>query len=152
MLSTLLYISFSNTLNSQKHMHSLCSLLVLAQHLTPFSPLFYWRKQKQSGSTFLALNGTIIFWLADHNLFGFESTEPIPSPSVTANTGVPQGCVSFPLLYTFYTNDRTSTASGNLIVKSADDSAILSQLFAHSDWHWWLTHTSPGESIPRMVH
>ena len=40
MPSTLLYISFSNTSNSQKHMHA-CPLLISAQHLTPFSPMSY---------------------------------------------------------------------------------------------------------------
>ncbi|KAF7650222.1 hypothetical protein LDENG_00129180, partial [Lucifuga dentata] len=30
------------------------------------------------------------------------------SPLVTASWGLPQGCVSFPLLFTFYTNDCVS--------------------------------------------
>ena len=55
------------------------------------------------------------------------------SLSWTTNRGAPQGCISTPLLYTFYKNDCTSTTTGNFIVRFADDSAILSLLFAHSN-------------------
>ena len=58
------------------YMHE-CSLLILAQHLTPFSPMSYWRKWKQWKSTPSSLNGTTIFRLADHNLL--ESSKPIPT-------------------------------------------------------------------------
>ena len=54
-------------------------------------------EKKKRKSTFSSLNGTILFWLADHNLF--ESTKPIPSPSLQT-----QGCVSSPLLYTNFTH------------------------------------------------
>ena len=43
MPSTLLYSSLSN---SQKHMQE-CSVLILAQPLTPLSPTSYWRTGKQ---------------------------------------------------------------------------------------------------------
>ena len=86
-----LYIAFSNTSNSQKHMHER-SLLILAQHLTPFIPMSYWRKWEQWKSTLLSLNGTILFWLvADHNLL--KSTEPIPS--LWPQTQIPQGMHQF---------------------------------------------------------
>ena len=52
------------------------------------------------------------------------------SLSIATNTGVPQGCVRSPLLYTFHTNNCTATNPGNFIVKFADDFAILSLLFA----------------------
>ncbi len=54
-------------------------------------------EKKKRKSTLSSLNGTILFWLADHNWF--ESTKPIPSPSLQT-----QGCVSSPLLYTNFTH------------------------------------------------
>ena len=81
MLSTLLDISFSNILNSQKHMHE-CPLLSLAQHLTPFSPMSYWRKWKQWKPTLLSLNGTILFWLADQVLFPVSDHKHRCSPRI----------------------------------------------------------------------
>ena len=42
--------------------------------------------------------------------------------------GAPQGCTS-----SLYSNNCTSTTSGNFTVIFADDTAILSLLFAHSN-------------------
>ena len=45
---------------------------------------------------------------------------------LVTNIGAPQGCVISPLLFTLYTNDcRSEIASINLILKFADDTAIL---------------------------
>ena len=60
------------------------------------------------------------------------SSQPNPFP-LFDHKQVPQGCISSPLLYTLYTNDCTATTPGNFIVKFADDSAVLTLLFAYSD-------------------
>ncbi|KAI4871670.1 hypothetical protein NFI96_009023 [Prochilodus magdalenae] len=49
----------------------------------------------------------------------------ITSSSLTRSTGAPQGCVLSPLLYFLYTHDCTARHSSNVIIKFADDTAIV---------------------------
>lgn len=56
----------------------------------------------------------------------------IISSSITLNTGSPQGCVLSPLLYTLLTHDCRAHYDSNLIVKFADDTAVVG-LIANGD-------------------
>lgn len=47
------------------------------------------------------------------------------SSSLTLNTGAPQGCVLSPLLYSLYTHDCKAISDSNIIVKFADDTAVV---------------------------
>lgn len=49
----------------------------------------------------------------------------IISSSITLNTGSPQGCVLSSLLYKLFTHDCRAPYDSNLIVKFADDTAVV---------------------------
>ena len=44
------------------------------------------------------------------------------------NTGSPQGCVLSPILFVMYTNELTATHSSNILLKFADDTAIVGRI------------------------
>ncbi len=47
------------------------------------------------------------------------------SSTIIMNTGVPQGCVLSPVLFTLFTHDCAAIHPYNVIVKFADDSTIV---------------------------
>jgi hypothetical protein len=53
----------------------------------------------------------------------------VRSNSIVTNTGAPQGCVLSPLLFTLYTNDCTSSFNNCIILKYADDTVIIGNIF-----------------------
>ncbi len=75
----------------------------------------------------LGLNRSLCSWILDF-LTGRSQVVRMgnnTSSPLVLNTGVPQGCVLSPLLYSLYTHDCTATHSSNAIVKFADDTMVI---------------------------
>ncbi len=75
----------------------------------------------------LGLNRSLCSWILD---FLTDRSQVVrmgnnTSSPLILNTGAPQGCVLSPLLYSLYTHDCTATHSSNIIVKFADDTAVI---------------------------
>ena len=47
------------------------------------------------------------------------------SSTIVLNTGLPQGCVLSPFLYSLFTSDCVSTHNSNMLIEFADDTAIV---------------------------
>jgi len=78
----------------------------------------------------LSVNPAIIKW---YSSFLTDRTQCVKvnnclSEQRKISTGVPQGCVSSPILFTLFTNECSSKHSKNYIFKYSDDTAILSLL------------------------
>lgn len=78
----------------------------------------------------LNVNSSIILWIRD-----FLSDRPqrvcvkgVFSDVMTLNTGVPQGCVLSPLLFSLYTNTITCQSAILALIKYADDMALVGLL------------------------
>uniref|UniRef100_A0A3P9LR30 Reverse transcriptase domain-containing protein n=1 Tax=Oryzias latipes TaxID=8090 RepID=A0A3P9LR30_ORYLA len=75
----------------------------------------------------LGLNTSLCNWLLDF-LTGRPQAVRVgnnTSSTITINTGVPQGCVLSPLLFSLLTHDCTPTSSSNLFIKFADDTTVV---------------------------
>uniref|UniRef100_A0A9J7Z4K7 Reverse transcriptase domain-containing protein n=1 Tax=Cyprinus carpio carpio TaxID=630221 RepID=A0A9J7Z4K7_CYPCA len=75
----------------------------------------------------LGLNTSLCNWLLD-----FLTGRPLAvrvgsntSSTITLNTGVPQGFVLSPLLFTLLTHDCTPSHNSNLFIKFADDTTVV---------------------------
>ena len=58
----------------------------------------------------------------------YTKVNKIKSNVVYTNTGVPQGCVLAPIMFTLYINDCVSNYSSCSIIKYADDTIVLRKI------------------------
>ena len=86
---------------------------------------------------------------------GFKSTNTI------LNTGLPQGCVLSPVLFSIYTNEITCSSNGLKLFKYADDMALVANLtdlqavcqhtssmyFGWREAHWSSTSPRPRNCV-----
>ena len=78
----------------------------------------------------MGVNPHIIKWF--YSFLTHRSQQVMVNNSLSelkqCSTGVPQGCVSSPMLFTLYTDDCRTTNPKNYIIKFSDDTIILSLL------------------------
>lgn len=102
-----------------KHMSG-CNLLILALHLTN-SPHKLVKNISNLGLPITLCSGILDFLtnrpqnvrVANH-----------ASPTLTLNTGAPQGCILSPAIFTLFTHDCTPIHSSNSIVKFSDTTTV----------------------------
>jgi hypothetical protein len=73
------------------------------------------------------LNPTLCNWVLDF-LMGRPQVVKVgnnTSTSLILNTGVPQGCVFSPLLYSLFTHDCVGMYASNSITKFADNTTVV---------------------------
>ena len=76
----------------------------------------------------LNVNPSLVLWIREF-LVGrvqYVKLKEQTSDLIVTNTGVPQGCVLAPLLFSLYTNDCRSRNYCSKLFKYADDTAIVS--------------------------
>lgn len=80
--------------------------------------------------TQFGVNSVIIHWLEAflHNRPQRVKVNNIMSDSLTLNTGLPQGCILSPLLFSVYTNGITYNTEHLTLIKYADDMALIARL------------------------
>ncbi|KAM7379021.1 hypothetical protein PAMP_017842 [Pampus punctatissimus] len=75
----------------------------------------------------LGINTSLCNWILDFltNRPQYVKLDGHISSTLTLNTGVPQGCVLSPLLYSLFTFDCTPVHGSNSIIKFADDTTVI---------------------------
>ncbi|KAK3564182.1 hypothetical protein QTP86_011022 [Hemibagrus guttatus] len=83
----------------------------------------------------LAICTSICNWIMD---FLTNRTQSVRlgnhlSSTLTLNTGVPQGCVLSPLLYSLFTHDCIPWHNSNIFIKYADDPTVVGRISNNDD-------------------
>ncbi|KAF0036611.1 hypothetical protein F2P81_011923 [Scophthalmus maximus] len=75
----------------------------------------------------LGFNNPLRHWLMDFltNRPQYVKSGHTCSTTITLNTGVPQGCVLSPFLYSLFTHDCRPVHGSNTIIKFADDTPVI---------------------------
>ncbi|KAK3510666.1 hypothetical protein QTP70_012822 [Hemibagrus guttatus] len=78
----------------------------------------------------LGLHPTLCDWLLDFLTGRPQSVriENRTSATITTNIGTPQGCVLSPILYTLFTHDCVTSHEDIIIIKFADDTAVIGRI------------------------
>lgn len=76
------------------------------------------------------VNSRIVSWMYSYLLDRPQYTKVngFTSDVICINTGVPQGCVLAPIMFTLYTNDCVSNYGSCSIIKYADDTVVLGKI------------------------
>ncbi|KAI4903633.1 hypothetical protein NFI96_009461, partial [Prochilodus magdalenae] len=75
----------------------------------------------------LGISTTLCNWISDFLTDRPQSVklDNLSSSFISLNTGVPQGCVSSPILYSLFTHDCVPIHGSNTIMKYADDTTVI---------------------------
>ncbi|KAI4903872.1 hypothetical protein NFI96_022133, partial [Prochilodus magdalenae] len=75
----------------------------------------------------LGISTSLCNWILDFLTDRLQSVklDKLFSSTITLNTGVPQGCVLSPLLYSLFTYDCVPVYGSNSIIKFADDTTVI---------------------------
>ncbi len=75
----------------------------------------------------LGVNNSLCNWIMDFltNRPQYVRSGHTCSTTITLNTGVPQGCVLSPFLYSLYTHDCRPVHGSNTIIKFEDDTTVI---------------------------
>jgi len=77
------------------------------------------------------VNSNLISWIHSYMTMRpqFVKLHNVTSDVLKTNTGAPQGCVLSPLLFTLYTNECRSIADNCHVIKYADDTVIVGNIY-----------------------
>ncbi len=86
----------------------------------------------------LGLNNSLCNWILDFLTRRPQSVRVghNTSNTTTLSTGVPQGCVLSPLLFTLLTHDCTAKFSSNHIIKFADETTVVGLISNNDETHY----------------
>ena len=111
--------------------------------MVDFSSAFNTIQPQQMMS--MALNPNIILWVQQFLTGRLQRVclGTTRSGTIMTNTGAPQGCVIYPVLFTLYTNDCVSTHESCEIIKYADDTCNIQcilLMIIGKGWSVWLNY------------